>query len=528
VTENTAIAERGHELATAKPHVATKPSSWRRRFVFLSLMIVASVGVRAIAWGWWQTGAIESEGAEYARVAENLRNAQGYVGISTPGTELMFPPLFPVLIAGASYVTHNYELAGRLVSFFFGALLPLPVFGVASELFERRTAILAAVLAMLHPLFVNLSITVFSEGIYATLLLSAVYLALRAFERPSIKRWSIVGGAFGIAFLLRQEAVLPMAFAVLLGLFARDVAQIAKVKRSAAAIAVFAILASPQVLLLYGATGRLLLEGKSRVNFAVGIRTLAGAKDSRTAKQFEDAVNKALFSISDSPEGAGVAMRSNADVIRDTRIGVGDLVRLFTEAARRNTPTLIDQFSAKWLGAPFLPALALLGAIRRPWRPSTVVRHVFFIVVPASAVMATFTVVHAIYPRYYFILVPFLVIWGANGLVAIARWANASIASVFQQMRPRVPGVVVALLIVIATLSYALKGTRSLFLFREGSVDTLAIKDAGEWIMRQQSARVRIMDVMDTLAFHADADYVHFPYSSADSALKFFDRTKID
>src|SRR5215813_4401399 len=173
----------------------------RITFLFLSLVLAASFGVRACAWHHWRTGAIESEGAEYARIAENLRTGRGYVGISTPGTQLVFPPLFPSLIAAASLVTHSdYELAGRLVAFLFGALLPLPVFGVAVQLFNWRAAAVAAMLITVFPLFVNLSFAVFSEGPYATVLMSTVYLALRALEQPPGKNWLFVGGAFGMAY----------------------------------------------------------------------------------------------------------------------------------------------------------------------------------------------------------------------------------------------------------------------------------------------------------------------------------------
>src|SRR5215813_7819639 len=212
----------------------------RITFLFLSLVLAASFGVRACAWHHWRTGAIESEGAEYARIAENLREGRGYVGISTPGTQLTFPPLFPTLIAAASLSTHNdYELAARLVSLLFGVLLPLPVFVIALRLFNCRTAAVAALMTTLFPMLVNLSFTAFSEGPYITVLLSAVYLALRAFDRPSILSWSLTGGAFGLAYLTRQEAIVPLSVAVLLGLIARDVALGVKLKRAAAALAVF-------------------------------------------------------------------------------------------------------------------------------------------------------------------------------------------------------------------------------------------------------------------------------------------------
>lgn len=508
--------------------VPTDLKAWRLHFMFLSLILVASIGVRAGAWRLRHTGAIEQEGAEYARIAENLRNGLGYVGIATPGTELTFPPLFPLLIAAASLVTHDYELAGRLVSFLLGVLLPLPVFGVAVRLFQRRTAIIAAIITILHPLFINLSITVFSEGPYATLLLSGVYLALRAFDRPSVKRWSLVGWAFGAAYLLRQEALVPLLVAVLFALTAGDAGRVVKIKRGVAAMVVFAVLALPQVILLYRSTGELRLEGKSAIVFAVGIRTLAEQARSGDREQLDKAVNKAWFSIDDNLEGTGVAMRSNADVIRETRVRIRDLIRFGREAMRRNTPTLISQFSERWLGAPFLPALAFLGAFRRPWRRSTALSHMFFMLIPATAVMATCSKVPPIYARYYFILVPFLVIWGANGLVEIARWTNASLAAGFRRTKPWVPGAVVSGLIAVAMLSCALTGTRGLGVFAEGSARTQATKDAGAWIQRQQTGRVRIMDSSAPLAFHANADLVHFPYCSAELALRFADAAKVD
>src|SRR5512133_1740211 len=90
-------------------------STWpHHHAMLLSLMVIASVVVRLAALALWRTGAIGSEGAEYARIAENLRNGLGYVGIAPPGPESMFPPGYPLLIAGASLVTRNYEWAARV------------------------------------------------------------------------------------------------------------------------------------------------------------------------------------------------------------------------------------------------------------------------------------------------------------------------------------------------------------------------------------------------------------------------------
>jgi hypothetical protein len=39
------------------------------------------------------SGEIDTEGAEYARIAQNIVAGKGYVGIATEGTQLFFPPL---------------------------------------------------------------------------------------------------------------------------------------------------------------------------------------------------------------------------------------------------------------------------------------------------------------------------------------------------------------------------------------------------------------------------------------------------
>ena len=36
------------------------------------------------------------------------------------------------------------------------------------------------------------------------------------------------------------------------------------------------------------------------------------------------------------------------------------------------------------------------------------------------------------------------------------------------------------------------------------------------------------MDVLDTVAFHADADYVHFPSCSSDLALRYMEKENVD
>src|SRR5262249_18919216 len=128
------------------------------------------------------TGTIAMEGAEYARIAENLLAGKGYVGIATEGTELMFPPLFPFLIAAFSLLTHHVETAGRLVSVFMGTMLVAQVYLVAVRLYGPKVAKVAAALAAAHPLLVIFSTAVYSEVPYAALVLAGVYWSQRCYS----------------------------------------------------------------------------------------------------------------------------------------------------------------------------------------------------------------------------------------------------------------------------------------------------------------------------------------------------------
>jgi 4-amino-4-deoxy-L-arabinose transferase-like glycosyltransferase len=522
-------------LQSVRPR-RTGPAStaWRHRFLVLGLVVVASFALRVGALKFWGTGAIESEGAEYARIAENLRKGVGYVGIATPGPELLFPPLLPLLISGASLATGSYVRAGRLVSLVLGTLLPLPVFGIASRLFSRRVGLIAAALTILHPLLVNLSFTVLSEGPYATLLLSAVYVVLLALERPSLKMWALVGGVFGVAYLLRQEAVVPLMIAVLFALTATEGKFAARCKRAVAALTIFTFLALPEVVFIYRSTGKVRLEGKSAIFYALGTRILAREavlrKDHLSPDvQYAEAKDWTDFAINADLEATGIWMRSNAEVIQKTRMTLKDATHLVQNAGRRSIPTFVQYLSARWFSAPFLTALVLLGAMRRPWRRPQITSRLFVALVPVSAILATLSALWST-PRFYFVLLPFLLIWAGNGLFEVGLWIKTSSAAAgWSWLSPQVSEYVIPSFIgLLAVVAYPLNGVRDLYDFAQGSPSSQVVKEAGLWVGRQQDRPVKIMDLSTPLALHADAQYVHFPYCSGDLALRFLDSAKVD
>ena len=523
----------------------------RLLWVWLTLLVAASLAVRLAAWAYWGTGTIESEGAEYAKIAENLRNGIGFVGLVFPGPAINFSPLFPLLIAGTSFVTHDYEVAGRLVALALGTLLPLLVFGIASHLFNRRVGFIAAMLTLLNPLLVHLSFMVYSEGPYATLFLFAIYIVVRALEDSSIRLWLFVGAAFGFCYLLRAEASAAFAIAVLFCITSTEGSLTVRCKRAASAVLVFLVLALPEVIFLYRSTGKVMLEAKSKIlTIYTGERILAAERhpgqDYESASGLTEVPSPepnveggypeqwegkwAFYGIDAHLNGTGSAMRPFVQVVRETRVTLKGLIPLLKKGIRQNVPGLFRNLSAGWLGSPLLPALALLGAFRRPWKGRQAPLRLFVLLVAAAPVLATLFVLLAD-ARYYFVFIPLLSIWAANGVYEVGMWAKASSQAARWNLlaSPSISQFLVPGFLILAMTISPLKEVATQYEFSDSAPPVRVDREVGLWIGRQQDRAVRIMDLSLPLTYHAGAQlHLYFPYCSGELALRYLDAVQAD
>jgi 4-amino-4-deoxy-L-arabinose transferase-like glycosyltransferase len=512
-------------------------------------MVAFGLAIRIAAWMYFGTGTIESEGAEYAKIAENFRNGVGFVGLVVPGPQIHFPPLYSLLIAGASFFTADYESAGRLVSLILGALLPLPVFGIALRLFNKTAAIIAGALSLLHPLTIYLSFMVLSEGSYATLLLFAVYLVIRALDESSNRLWPLIGAAFGVCYLLRVEALGAFAISLLFALFLKG-SYLDKGKRIVGAVVVLLLFALPVSIFIYRSTGRLMLEAKSTTITYFDSRILAAEKkpevDFVSAGGLHDVPSPAHFvegatypwevmwasySINPDLQEVGSGMRPWAEVVREEKINSRDVFPLLLTGVRKAIPQLFKQLSSLWLGAPLLPALALFGAFRRPWRGPQALSRAYFMLVTFAPVAATLFIFWGDNARYYFIFVPILSIWAANGLLGIRLWANASTSAAGWETLNRKPVYqwILPAFLALVTVTAPIKAVISNYEFSMSAPATRIDKEVGLWLGSQQRNPIRVMDLSLPLSFHADAQrHVYFPYTSGELALRYLDAAKVD
>jgi 4-amino-4-deoxy-L-arabinose transferase-like glycosyltransferase len=257
-------------------------------------------------------GIIHTEGAEYARIAENLLSGVGYVGIATPGTQLFFPPLFPILIAAGSLITGDTESGGLLVSILAGTTLIWSTYLITCHLYDRRTAQIAAALVALHPLLIGYSVNVCGEIAYLSLAVPGIYFGLQAIRQRRTRLFAIAGCLFGLAYLIRPEAIsypfLVMGAALLHAFITDRTETWRMLSRSLVVGATFLPLALPYIVWLSVNTGQLRIEGKSPLNYATQQRRFLGMTS-----------YEASFALDDQLVGHGIWLQPNLSIMTSTK-----------------------------------------------------------------------------------------------------------------------------------------------------------------------------------------------------------------
>ena len=182
------------------------------RYVDLLLVLCVSLVFRlAWAWSFVLAGvAIEPEGAHYARLAENVLQSRGYVGMTPEAAEIFTPPVFPALIALASALlpsSLSLESAARLVSALMGTLLVVPTYLLSSAIYGRQAAIVAGTAVAVHPVLGQLSGMALADSTYLTLLFAGAYWTINSLSSQSKSGICLAGAVFGFASLTSFAAV---------------------------------------------------------------------------------------------------------------------------------------------------------------------------------------------------------------------------------------------------------------------------------------------------------------------------------
>lgn len=480
-------------------------------------ILIFALALRLV-WLVTQTSVIENEGAEYARIAQNLRDGFGYSG-TMRGAQLLFPPVYPVLIAGLSFLTGNIELAARLISVAAGVLLVIPVFLLSEYVHGRRAACISALLVTLYPVLVALSASTFSECLYSTLLLAGICCAL-LWQGYGKTRDALLAGLFlGLAYLTRPEAmVFPVALAIVIPASALLTHRNWKrpLLQSGWMLICVAALASPYVAYLWRHTGHFRLEGKSEVNYLIGARLNSGIQ-----------VEQAAWGLDQNGVAQGPLLDPNRYLgAKLYPRHLRQLFEYFLTGARRNFWVLrhLPLFSP--LFWPLL-LVAVFAFLPRDWTRLRAERELLLICLFALACLPL-----AIGPvfsirRLALPIVPFALLWPSKGIAEI----SARTQAIFSRrasplLQRRMYGIIplgIGLLLVYS-------GQRALRQLPEllWTKTDVPMKEAGLWLSQYDPAPKRVMDSGTIVSYYSGGTWMPMPWGEPSLIMKYIHSQKPD
>jgi 4-amino-4-deoxy-L-arabinose transferase-like glycosyltransferase len=159
----------------------------------------------------------------YDALARSLLAGRGYsftenwypfTAANTPTAHWSF--LYPLYLAGVYAVTDLQPVVARLLQGVLGgALTCLLIYQIGRRTVNEETGLVGAALAAVYGYFIYYNVALMTETFFIVLVLYSLLLGLLLAEKPTLRRWILLGLALGAAGLLRQTVLLFVPFLLL-------------------------------------------------------------------------------------------------------------------------------------------------------------------------------------------------------------------------------------------------------------------------------------------------------------------------
>jgi 4-amino-4-deoxy-L-arabinose transferase-like glycosyltransferase len=177
---------------------------------------------------WWQSRLAPDQRFEFGDseaywvLAEHIAHGEPFE-FGSADARVFRMPGYPALLAALFRLcgADTSVLAARLLSVMLGTLAVAAVYWLGAILFDRRTGLVAALVAACYPGAIAMSVIVLSEAPFCPLYLAQLAAWTRSWQAGRYAfLWATVSGLFGgLASLMRPDWLLFVPFAALAGLF---------------------------------------------------------------------------------------------------------------------------------------------------------------------------------------------------------------------------------------------------------------------------------------------------------------------
>ena len=486
-----------------------------RTLAILLTIVLLGFALR-LEWTITQAVVISSDGSEYATMAEHLRNQHALVGMYE-GPEILYAPLYSILIAIAMLVFPNSEMAAHLVSLLTGTALIAIVFLVARRMYGPWTALISAALVAVHPMLVALSASVYNEALYLTVWTAMAYCGLRALELQRRRDAVALGIGAGLTYLTRVDGAAYLAF------IAAALVAVGLLKKQARVAAlhllivctVFILMALPYLSFFYRHTGKVRFEAKWDINYTMARNRLAGMNGI-----------EADYGVGHDATVEGPLLEPFSFVdFTPYAHSFADQLRSVAAMAKRNARTVYYYVLEPQIG-PIVLGLLVVGWCRRCWdnrrlRDETLLMGLVSLVLIVTVTSATAE------RRYLSPIMPVLMLWSSNGLLELAKWIMGwEVIRILRGFRPALVSAAVSICVAAVIVALSLNAVHRDWFTAEP--DALAARDAGLWLAQQQPESPRIAVRLPVCAYYAKGTMIAFPYGDPEATLRHLARKNVD
>jgi hypothetical protein len=493
-------------------------SYWQRQRT-LPLLLTLALVLR-VAWWVTQVAAIENDGAEYARLAENWFGGRGFVGMfDGPQT---FPPLYPALIGLFALPLANVEVAGRFVSLLSGVALVFVLYKLSGRLFGDAAALIAGLLTASHPLLVALSVSVYSESLTMLLVMVGLYLAIVAVASSELWRAAVAGVTIGGAYLMRPETIAfvgPIALALVVAERRKGRTWLRAIMRGLVPLAVAGAVALPYVVHLSSQAGHFRWEGKTAVNNVINARMQRGMSYPEAARGLNSSGEPG------DPLHQGPFLAANQVIfLRERTAATDNVIAATPRRALRIGRHIVGAF---FLGAPILVGLAVIGFVRPTWWRERLLQGLLLL---AFGMLQTvfLLALQFTWDRFLFPLLPLMTPWAASGIERLCSGAAVISCSLFSRVRPEIVFHLVSIVLVLTLTGSLYPAVASLGEFWQASDSS--VKPTARWLQQDSrgSKRPIVIAYGAAVPFHAGAIMRNYPYADESRALRYIHGIKPD
>ncbi|MBA2733467.1 MAG: glycosyltransferase family 39 protein, partial [Acidobacteria bacterium] len=221
-TKEVRTFDRSEESEPSPSSVAPGKSSLgnRRILITCAAIFIVALGCRLLSWhdnrfearkvqtavtdGYKHTGRLLQQGG-----ISSFFNANSPLG---DPNHLGHPPGYSILIAATFSMFGESDASLQLIQILADAIAAVVVYLIALALLNSAIATIAGLLVALAPQFTYNSVMLLPDSLSVLPILLAIYFLTRAYKRPRLLTFVVVGALVGLSCWLRANALLLAPF----------------------------------------------------------------------------------------------------------------------------------------------------------------------------------------------------------------------------------------------------------------------------------------------------------------------------